>query len=104
MKFHGSTGDLVLNQPIVGIAATHTNKGYWLVGAEGALFAYGDAFGYGTPQHLNQKIVAIAATPTSKGYWMIGADGAVFAFGDAQFLGAASDLPLNQPVVGFARR
>lgn len=36
--------DLVnLDAPIVGIAATPTGKGYWLVGADGGVFAHGDA-------------------------------------------------------------
>ena len=30
-RFYGSTGDLALNKPIVGMAATHDGGGYWLV-------------------------------------------------------------------------
>ena len=30
--FFGSTGNIALNQPIVGMAATPAAKGYWLVG------------------------------------------------------------------------
>ncbi len=29
--------------PIVGIAVTHSGKGYWFVGADGGVFNYGDA-------------------------------------------------------------
>jgi hypothetical protein len=29
--------------PVVGIAVTHSGKGYWMVGADGGLFNYGDA-------------------------------------------------------------
>ena len=32
-----------LNAPIVGIAATPDGRGYWLVGADGGVFAFGDA-------------------------------------------------------------
>ena len=32
-----------LNASIVGIAVTHSGNGYWLVGADGGLFNYGDA-------------------------------------------------------------
>ncbi len=32
-----------LNAPIVGIAVTHSGKGYWFVGADGGVFNYGDA-------------------------------------------------------------
>jgi hypothetical protein len=41
--FFGSTGDLALAQPIVGMAATPTGKGYWFVAADGGVFALGDA-------------------------------------------------------------
>ena len=37
-----------LNAPIVGMAATPTGKGYWLVGADGGVFAYGDAEFHGS--------------------------------------------------------
>lgn len=32
-----------VNAPIVGMAATPTGKGYWLVSADGGVFAFGDA-------------------------------------------------------------
>lgn len=32
-----------VSAPIVGIAATPSGKGYWLVGADGGVFAFGDA-------------------------------------------------------------
>src|SRR2546422_7423313 len=34
---------LTLNNPIVGMAATPTGKGYWLVASDGGIFAFGDA-------------------------------------------------------------
>jgi len=41
--FHGSTGAIHLNQPIVGMAATPDGNGYWLAAADGGIFAFGDA-------------------------------------------------------------
>jgi hypothetical protein len=41
--FHGSTGNLRLAQPIVGMATTETGGGYRLVGADGGVFTFGDA-------------------------------------------------------------
>jgi hypothetical protein len=38
--------------PIVGIAATPTGKGYWLVAADGGVFAFGDATYLGNVEHL----------------------------------------------------
>ena len=44
-RFHGSTGGLRLNKPIVGMAAvpTPTGDGYWLVASDGGVFSFGDA-------------------------------------------------------------
>ena len=39
--FYGSTGGLVLNKPIVGIAAAPTGNGYYLVASDGGVFAFG---------------------------------------------------------------
>jgi hypothetical protein len=32
-----------LNQPVVGMTATADGHGYWLVAADGGVFAFGDA-------------------------------------------------------------
>lgn len=41
-----------VNAPIVGIAATPTGKGYWLVGADGGVFPFGDAVLLGTVEYV----------------------------------------------------
>src|SRR5258708_19085868 len=33
--FHGSTGAIVLNRPIVGMASTPSGTGYWMVASDG---------------------------------------------------------------------
>ncbi|WP_018501181.1 hypothetical protein [Parafrankia discariae] len=38
-----------LNQPVVGIAATPNGAGYWLVAADGGIFAFGNAGFHGRP-------------------------------------------------------
>ena len=79
-------------------------QGYWLVAADGGIFAYGDALFLGSMggQPLNAPVVGMAATPTGRGYWLVAADGGIFAFGDAPFLGSMGGQPLNKPVVGMA--
>ena len=47
-RFYGSMGGHPLNQPVVGMAATPDGKGYWLVAADGGIFAFGDARFYGS--------------------------------------------------------
>ena len=103
--FEGSLGNLRLNAPVVGIAATPDGLGYWLVASDGGVFSFGDAKFYGSMggKALAASIVGIAATPDGLGYWLVGADGGVFTFGDAAFLGSMGGQPLNAPVVGIAR-
>ena len=62
-SFYGSTGGQPLLAPIVTITPTPTGHGYWLVGQNGDVFAFGDArfFGSTGGQALNQPIVGAAA-------------------------------------------
>ena len=78
--------------------------GYWMVGRDGAVYAFGDAkfLGSAGGSKLNRPVVGIAATPSRNGYWLVGDDGGVFAYGDAKFQGSAGGTKLNRPVVGIA--
>ena len=93
-----------LNAPIVGIAATRSGKGYWLLGRDGGIFSYGTAAFYGSTSgmQLNQPVVGIAPTPSGHGYWLVASDGGIFSFGDAGFHGSTGAMQLNQPIVGMA--
>ena len=99
--YAGSTGDLVLNKPIVASAATPSGQGYWLFASDGGVFTFGDAafFGSTGDTTLNKPIVAAAASPTGGGYWLFASDGGVFTFGDAAFFGSTGALTLNRPIV-----
>ena len=101
--FDGSTGNIRLNQPVVGMAATPDGKGYWLVASDGGIFSFGDAGFYGSMGGtvLNKPVVAMAATPDGKGYWLVASDGGIFTFGDAGFYGSMGGIYLNAPVVGM---
>ena len=94
-------GSLVLRAP--GTATAATTSGYWLAGADGGVFNYGQAGFYGSAGSvpLNNPIVGFVPTRTAAGYWMVASDGGIFAFGDAPFLGSMGGKPLNQPVVGM---
>ena len=82
-------GGLHLNQPIVGMTAGPTGRGYRLVASDGGIFSFGDAPFDGSMggQPLQRPIVGMAATPSGGGYWMVAADGGIFAF-DAGFYGS----------------
>ena len=53
-----------LNAPVVGMAANLSGNGYWLQGADGGIFTFGDAQFYGSMggRHLNAPMVGIAST------------------------------------------
>jgi hypothetical protein len=86
------------------IAATPDGKGYWVVGENGTVMAYGDAGFYGSAGNvnLNRPIVGMASTPAGAGYWLVASDGGVFSYGDAGFYGSAGNVNLNRPIVGMA--
>ena len=74
------------------VVASFAGQGYLAVGADGGIFAYGDAAFEGSHggSALNAPITGIAATTDGKGYWLVGADGGIFAYGDAAFEGSPS--------------
>ncbi len=86
------------------MVATPDGNGYWLVAADGGIFAFGDARFYGSMggRRLNAAVVGIATAPDGNGYWVVAADGGLFAFGGAGFYGSMGGRHLNQPIVGMA--
>ncbi|HLF40999.1 MAG TPA: hypothetical protein VI854_05940, partial [Acidimicrobiia bacterium] len=102
--FHGSTGDIRLNQPITGMASTPSGAGYWMVASDGGIFSFGDAAFHGSTGaiKLNKPIVGMASTPSGAGYWLVATDGGIFSFGDAAFYGSTGAIVLNQPITGMA--
>jgi len=80
------------------------SSGYWLVGSDGGVFAYGSAafYGSGLDLHLDKPIVGMAPTPDGDGYWLVSSDGGVFTYGDAAFYGSGVDLHLDKAIVGMA--
>jgi len=75
--------------PAVAIVPTKSGQGYYIVFADGGVFAYGDAVYRGSMggEDLHAPVVSAACTPSGDGYWLVAADGGVFCFGDAGFLG-----------------
>lgn len=85
--------DKVLAAPIVG-GAVCASGGYWLVGADGGVFAFGGAEELGnlSGTKLQRPIIGMAGTASGKGYLLFGADGGVFAYGDAKEEGSLPGL------------
>ncbi len=101
---YGSMAGHRLAEPVVGMAALPTGKGYWLVASDGGVFAFGSAHFYGSEggKKLASPIVGMAALPTGKGYWLVASDGGVFAFGSAHLYGSEDGKKLVAPIVGMA--
>ncbi|HWE55147.1 MAG TPA: putative Ig domain-containing protein [Acidimicrobiales bacterium] len=85
-----SVATFSLLRPASGIASTPDGEGYWIVGRDGGVFAYGDAPFYGSKGRTGvapSSVVGLLPTPTGHGYWLAGSDGNVYPFGDAVSLG-----------------
>jgi uncharacterized protein YkwD len=86
------------------MAATPTSTGYWLVGSDGGIFAFGASFfGSTGAMRLNQPIVGMAATPNGRGYTLVASDGGLFRFGPSTpFFGSAAGACPGAPAVAVA--
>jgi hypothetical protein len=63
-------------------------SGYWMLGADGRVYPFGAAAGFGSPAvHLPETAVDLEPTPTGRGYWVLDSAGHVFALGEAVRLG-----------------
>jgi hypothetical protein len=89
----GSTTTTTL--PGGGVSATN-REGYWMVGADGKVYPFGQAKRLGdaglTP---GTSAVDLEPTPTGDGYWVVDEAGAVARFGDALYHGAPDSLTLK---------
>ena len=77
--FLGSTGSLHLNEPIVAIAGRPTGRGYWLVAADGGLFAFTAPF-YGSTGGTPPPVPVVGMVPAATGGSYLLVDGAGTAF------------------------
>jgi hypothetical protein len=92
-------------QPSTAIAVTHDGQGYWMVGADGAINAFGDAPYVGSLPGLGVRVskpIIGMAVSGDAGYWLFGSDGGTFAFGDAPYLGSAVGFTSGRSIGGTA--
>jgi len=85
------------------MSADDATGGYWLVAADGGIFAFDAPFlGSTGSLQLVQPVNGMAALADGQGYWFVASDGGVFNTGAAGFLGSMGGATLNAPVVGMA--
>ena len=91
-----------LTGPIYDSVATPSGHGYWMVGNDGGVFAFGDAHFYGSMGGipLNRQVMAMAPDPDGVGYWLVASDGGVSPSTHRSTVPLGS-IPLNQPVSGI---
>ena len=64
-------GGIPLAQPVVGMAAAPSGRGYWLVAADGGVFTFGDARFFGSlGLDASARAVDMADRPAGDGYWI----------------------------------
>jgi hypothetical protein len=92
------------SSPITSAVATPSGHGYYILDADGQVFAYGDAVSGlgsvppGAPGGVNPAS-AIFVTSDNGGYWVSDALGRVFTFGNAPNQGDMSGTHLNGPII-----
>jgi hypothetical protein len=90
-----------LNAPIVGMVPSADGGGYFMVGADGGVFTFGDAKYEGSCPGIGGcaggAAVAVMPDASGNGYWVVTAGGYVTPFGDANSSGEPG--PLSEPVV-----
>src|SRR5207245_9017911 len=91
------------------MAATYTDGGYWLLGADGGIFNFGDAGFHGSASPEGHRdFVGITPTGDGGGYYLVRANGCVETFGDAQRFADANGRTdmcgqnLGAPVTGLS--
>ena len=87
----GSAAPRHLDAPIVGMVPSADGGGYFVVAADGGVFAFGDArFAGSCPGIGGCSGAAVAVMPdaTGDGYWVVTASGHLYGFGDATDFGA----------------
>jgi len=88
-----------------GVGPASTKAGYWMVGADGKVYGFGDAahFGNAAPA-AGSSAVDLEPTPSGNGYWIVTDQGVVTTHGDATFFGApaATSLAKGETVTSLS--
>jgi hypothetical protein len=87
---------------VVAIAAAPNGAGYWLVGATGAVEAFGVP-SHGSLSHRpSSPVVGIDTNSAGRGYWIAEASGAILRFGGIASYGGVSGSSHSEPITAFS--
>ena len=80
--------------------------GYWMLGADGAVYAFGSSKNLGRASYPSWpsgvSAVAIKSRSDGTGYWIVDSAGGVHAFGNAHFYGSTGGM--THPLAGIGSR
>jgi hypothetical protein len=93
------TGPGTKSNAITIVVATSSRVGYWMLGSDGKVYAFGDAKQYG---NASMPSVAIATRRDGKGYWVTDAAGRVSHFGTAAAHGGHPALHMGEQVTAIS--
>ena len=82
----GSAAPHALDAPVVGMVPSTDDHGYFMVAADGGVFAFGDARYEGScpgSGGCSGSAVSVLPDASGHGYWLVTATGYVYTFGDA---------------------
>ena len=91
--FFGSLGGAPPSTALVGVAPTPDGGGYWVLGANGTVYAFGDAppvaLAAGSPALATMKSPMTGLIPdfSGQGFDAVNGSGQAFAYGDAPYFG-----------------
>jgi hypothetical protein len=79
-------------------------QGYWMLGQDDRVYAFGDARIYGTNRH-GGRAVDLEPTPSGRGYWIVNDIGSIGVHGDAAQFGAIHppDMRPSESVTAISR-
>jgi hypothetical protein len=108
--FLGDISGIPLNKPVVDSIPAPNGQGYYMVAADGGVFAVGTGatFRGSLPEILgsrlpNRPVRSLVPDLDGSGYWLVAEDGGVFSF-DAPYRGSVPAIfngTLNAPVIGM---
>jgi hypothetical protein len=87
------------SNPVTVQPTPNPRAGYWMLGADGRVYPFGNAPRYGS---ANMPAVAIATRLDGKGYWIVSRDGRVKAFGEAAYHGDRPPLPAGDVITSIS--
>jgi ribosomal protein L24E len=85
------TRQFTIGSPVV----TTSEPGYWMLGADGRVYAFGSATNFGS---ASDPAVAFTARHDGAGYWIVDSVGTVHAFGSAAYFGGHPSLLAGESV------